>query len=55
MNENEKRIAKKLAEQTQKLNKERREKLAQIMEIAAMVLETHDEVITERSGTTNCN
>lgn len=49
MNEKEKRIAEKLAEQVPALNKERMAKLAQIMEVAAMVLETHDEVVAERT------
>lgn len=49
MNENEKRITEKLAEQVPALNKERREKLALIMEVAAMVLDAHEEVKTERA------
>jgi len=44
MNENEKRIAEKLAEQVPALSKERLDKLGQIMEVAAMVLATHDEI-----------
>lgn len=49
MNENEKRITEKLAEQVPALNEERRARLALIMEVAAMVLDAHEEVKAERA------
>lgn len=55
MNKKEKRIAEKLAKQVPALNKERLVKLAQIVEIAAMVLETHDEITVERANASDCN
>lgn len=52
MNENEKRTAEKLSEQLPKLSPARRERLAQISEIAAMVLDTYDEVQREKAADT---
>ena len=49
MNELETRIAEKLAKQIPALNEERIEKLATIMEVAAMVLAKHDEIQAERA------
>ena len=44
MNENENRIAEKLAVQIPKLNPERRERLGLIMEVTAMVLDAYEQI-----------
>lgn len=50
MNENEKRITEKLAEQVPALNEERLARLALIMEVAAMVLDAHEEKQEQRAA-----